>query len=85
MHRATARFWRCYRALPARVRTRADRSFALLREDPRRPSLHLKKVGIFWSVRVDVAHRAIAVADGDDFIWVWVGSHDEYNRLIGSR
>ena len=85
MHRATARFWRSYRALPERVRMRADRAFALLRENPQHPSLHLKKVGVFWSARVDDAHRAIAVPDGDDFIWVWVGSHDEYNRLIGSR
>jgi len=24
----------------------------------------------------------MAVEDGADFIWVWVGPHDEYQRLI---
>jgi hypothetical protein len=27
-------------------------------------------------------HRALATEDGPDFIWVWIGSHDEYERLI---
>jgi hypothetical protein len=30
-----------------------------------------------------MSHRALAVKDGDDFIWVWIGQHDEYDRLIG--
>ena len=28
--------------------------------------------------------RALAVKDGSDFIWFWVGKHDEYDRLIRS-
>ena len=82
MHRATGRYWRCYRRLPGEVRKRADRAFALLRENPRHPSLRFKPIGAFWSVRIDMAHRAIAVPDGDDYIWVWIGPHDEYDRLI---
>lgn len=85
MHRATGRYWRCYHELPSRVQERADAAFALLRADPRHPSLRLKRVGDFWSARIDIAHRALAVADGDDFIWVWIGTHDDYNRLIRSR
>jgi hypothetical protein len=27
-------------------------------------------------------HRALAVEDGKEFIWVWVGTHDEYERMI---
>ncbi len=68
MHRATAQFWQRYRSLPQEVLDRADKAFALLREPPRHPSLHFKKVGAFWSARVDLAHRALAVEDGDDFI-----------------
>jgi len=33
-------------------------------------------------VRVGINHRALAVEDGADFIWVWIGPHDEYRRLI---
>lgn len=64
MHRTRARFWQRYRDLPQEVRERADKAFALLREDSRHPSLHFKKVGAFWSARVDAAHRALAVEDG---------------------
>ena len=46
------------------------------------PSLHFEKVGRFWSARVGQAHRALAVEDGGDFIWVWIGGHDEYYRII---
>ena len=50
--------------------------------NPRHPSLHFKKVGKLWSVRAGPHHRALAVEDGVDFIWVWIGPHDEYERII---
>ena len=85
MHRTTGQFWQRYRNLPQEVRDRADKAFALLCEDSRHPSLHFKKVGAFWSARVDMAHRVLAVEDGEDFIWVWIGSHDEYERIVERR
>ena len=81
-HRATQRFWNCYHALAAEVRQLADRCFAVLRQDPQHPSLHFKKVGRFWSVRVGLHYRALAVASGSDVVWSWIGSHAEYDRLI---
>ena len=83
MHRTTPRFWRHFEQLPESVQRIARRNFRLLIANPRYPALHFKKVGEFWSVRVGLAHRALAVEDGRDFIWVWIGSHDEYDRLIG--
>lgn len=85
MHRTTERFWERYRALPEDVRSLADRSFQILKENPRHPSLRFKKVGNFWSARVGLAHRALAVEDGADFIWVWIGSHADYERLTRKR
>ena len=81
-HRTTKRFWELYSALPQEIRQSADKCFALIRVDPGHPSLRFKKVGKFWSARVGVAHRALAVPDGEDFTWVWIGLHDEYDRLI---
>lgn len=81
-HRATGRFWELYSALPEGVRQLADKSFLLLTKDRGHPSLRFKKVGKFWSVRVGMTHRALATSDGDDFIWVWIGLHDEYDRMI---
>lgn len=82
MHRTTDQFWKRYHALPKEVRERADKAFSLLRSNPQHRSLQFKKVGALWSARVDLAHRALAVEDGDDFIWVWIGSHDEYDRIL---
>jgi len=44
MHRANVEFWREYHALPADIRERADKQFALLRANPRHPSLQFKKL-----------------------------------------
>jgi hypothetical protein len=44
--------------------------------------LHLKKAGRFWSVRVGLHHRAVAVDAPDGLLWFWIGSHAEYDRLI---
>jgi hypothetical protein len=82
MHRATENFWRLYNDLPQEIRDKADKTFALLKENPRHPSLHFKKIGTFWSARVDITHRALAIEDDNDFIWVWIGNHDQYERLI---
>jgi hypothetical protein len=60
----------------------ARQNFDLLKEDPRHPSLHFKKIGKLWSVRVGPHHRALAVENEADFVWVWIGPHDEYERLI---
>ena len=81
-HRASAKFWQYYNQLPAKIQTLADDNFALLKANARHPSLHFKKVGRFWSARVGDHYRAIAVEDGDDFAWFWIGHHSEYDRLI---
>jgi mRNA-degrading endonuclease RelE of RelBE toxin-antitoxin system len=82
MHRTTDRFWQRYWNLPKDVQTLADKNFQLLKDNPHHPSLQLKKVGGFWSVRVGLGHRALAAEDGDHRIWVWIGSHDEYERIL---
>lgn len=45
IHTASARFWRCYDALPAEIRALADKNFALLKADPAHPSLQFKLLG----------------------------------------
>jgi uncharacterized protein (DUF427 family) len=60
----------------------ADENFELLKKDPRHSSLHFKKVGRFYSVRVGRKYRAIGAARNQDVIWFWMGSHSEYDNLI---
>jgi hypothetical protein len=82
MHRATERFWKCFEKLPEPIQELSHKNFQLLKADPRHPSLHFKKIGNFWSVRIGLDHRALALEDNDDFIWAWIGSHDDYERMI---
>ena len=84
-HRATPRFWSCYRRLPQEIQRLADRSYELLCNDRRHPSLHFKKVRELWSVRVGLHYRALANEDGEDLSWVWIGTHAEYNRLVRNQ
>ena len=60
----------------------ADRGYELLCNNPRHPSLHLKKVGELWSVRVGLHYRALAIEDANNLLWVWIGPHAEYNHLV---
>ena len=79
---ASARFWSHYPALPERVREVADQAFALFENEPQHPSLHFKKIGRFWSARVGRHHRALAIEVDDGLLWVWIGPHDDYDRLL---
>ncbi len=82
MHKTTSRFWRFLQQLPESVQNTARQNFDLLKNNPQHPSLHFKKVGKYWSARVGQDYRALAIKDGSDFTWVWIGKHDEYERLI---
>jgi hypothetical protein len=82
-HKASSRFWKAYEQLPPQVRQLADKNFALLKENPQHPSLHFKKIGKYWSVRVGIRYRALALNADGDAVWFWIGTHSEYNALIG--
>ncbi|WP_420454150.1 type II toxin-antitoxin system RelE family toxin [Rubrivirga sp.] len=82
-HFATPSFWSAYRALPGEVQSVADKNFDLLKNNPRHPSLRLKKVGAFWSARVGRNHRAVARDRSEGLVWFWIGPHAQYDRLIG--
>jgi hypothetical protein len=71
--------------LPNEVWDLADKNFRLLQRDLRHPSLQFKKVGNVWSARVGLAHRALAVEDGEDFLRVWIDCHGDYDRMVGDR
>ena len=82
MHKTTARFWSCFSKLPQSVQKLARKNYELLNENPKHPSLHFKKVGKLWSARVGMNHRALAMEDGNGYVWVWIGTHEEYDRLL---
>ena len=84
-HVTLASFWNHYDALPENVQRLADRQFERLRADPFHPSLHFKKVGRrrqLWSARVGIDYRALGMDKPEGVLWIWIGTHAEYDRLL---
>lgn len=82
-HFSSPAFWAAYARLPAAVRELADKNYALLKADPQHPSLHLKKVGRYWSVRVGLRYHALVIEVDAGLLWFWIGSHADYDALVG--
>ena len=81
-HKTTSSFWIGYEKLPPEIRGLADKNFKLLKADPFHPSLQLKKVGKVWSARVGSHYRAVATPIESGFLWIWIGTHAEYDSLL---
>ena len=58
---ASPSFWERYEELPDSIQELADKNYEILKDDPKHPSLHLKKAGKYWSVRVGRKYRALGV------------------------
>ena len=83
--KTTQQFWEHYAKLPTEVRRLADKVYALWKNDPGHSSLHFKKLAgqdALWSVRIGRQYRALARRDGNLVVWVWIGHHSEYDRLV---
>ena len=76
----TGRFKTAYRLLPDTLQGKVDKAIRLLSENPRHPSLRLKKIkgtpGI-WEARVDKSCRMTLEVHTDVYILRNVGKHDE--------
>jgi len=81
-HLASLSFWELYENLPSAIQRVADKNFELLKADPKHPSLHLKKAGKYWSVRVGMKYRALRVETDENVLWFWIGTHAEYDKLL---
>lgn len=82
MHKTIKRFWTGFYRLPVPIQQLARKNFELLKRHPRHPSLHFKKVGKLWFARIGLNYRALAVEDQQDLIWVWIGTHEEYEKML---
>jgi len=84
-HHAAPSFWSHFDMLPAEIQQLARENYELLVANPFHPSLHFKRVGLYWSVRVGRNYRALGDPAADGVLWFWIGGHDEYDRLIYGR
>jgi hypothetical protein len=81
-HYASPKFWELYRALPGDIRELANKNYQLLKSNPRYPSLHFKRIGELWSVRVGQHYRALGVDVEGGIYWVWIGTHADYDKIV---
>ena len=81
----TRHFWGCFENLPDRVQNIAKDKFGLWKRDPLHPSLHFKELAPgLWSVRITLRYRALARKKANRVIWFWIGTHEDYDRLLRS-
>jgi hypothetical protein len=81
----TTRFRTAYQALPETIRRQAHEASRLLRQNPAHPSLRFRQVHPtrpIYSAHINIQYRALGIRDADTMIWFWIGSHDEYERLL---
>lgn len=82
----TEDFLACFAALPAEVREQARRAYRLWRTNSSHPSLRFKPIrghdGLY-SVRVGRGWRALGRLEADTVTWFWIGSHADYDGLVG--
>src|SRR2546426_8201729 len=75
----TARFARDFRSLPPDIQGRAAKQFQLLLDNPRHPSLRIKKMEgtqDIWEGRITKAYRFTFQVHHDTYILRRIGAHD---------
>ena len=84
--RTAQQFRELFARLPAHVQQQAREAYRLFRDNRHHPGLHFKKVfddPPMFSARVGIAYRAVAGLDGSTLVWFWIGSHADYDKLLG--
>lgn len=61
-----------------------------MKANPEHPSLQFKKPGEsrgqeWWSARVILNYRALAIKRPDGYFWFWIGDHETYDSLISQK
>lgn len=75
---STERFVKDYKRLSQRLQRQVDKALGLLLEDPRHPSLQVKKIKGAkdrWEGRVTLHYRLTFTIQGDAYLLLRVGTH----------
>jgi len=81
--RGTPQFWELYRSLPPHVRAAARKAYEQFFENPAHPGLHVERLRSdrrAWSVRITRDYRAVALRSGEEWVWIWIGDHKDFDR-----
>ncbi len=78
-------FWKGYSKLPSDIKDIAKKQYKLFAFDPYHASLHFKRVHSskpIYSARINRAYSAVGILNNNIIIWFWIGSHDDYDKLL---
>ena len=78
-------FWKGYAKLPKEIKILAKKQYRLFAFDAYHSSLHFKRVHStkpIYSARINRNYRVVGVLNNNIIIWFWVGSHNEYDKLL---
>jgi hypothetical protein len=81
--RAAPEFWHLYRQLAPEIQSATRKAYYLFSQNPAHPGLRLERLRVdsrAWSVRITRDYRAVAIRHGDDWLWFWIGTHQQFDR-----
>jgi len=94
LNRRTVSFRAMFDALPSAIRAAAVAAFRMFVANPAHPGLRAHALAptgrgrhLPGSVTVSVTmkYRAIYVVRDDVNVWYWIGSHADYDALVGKK
>jgi hypothetical protein len=71
-----------FNGLPVEVQELALRNYERFKANPYHSSVHFARVAGCWSVHAGRGYRALATEIDAEFIWSWIGSRNDYDRMI---
>jgi hypothetical protein len=82
----TEQFHKLFARLPEQIKDQAREAYKQFRQNPYHPNLRFKQVHPsqpIYSIRISRGYRAVGEKEGDEITWFWIGSHFDYDKLIG--
>ncbi len=86
----TQKFRQQFLKLPPKIKEVAKKNYQLWQENSFHPSLEFKPVkpqDNIWSVRIGIGWRALGImkVSEEKIVWFWVGSHGDYDKILGRK
>ena len=80
-------FWKLFANLPLEIKNLSKDTYKNWKEYPSHPSIHFEKIKSIkkynaYSVRIGLNYRALCYVENNTAYWFWIGSHEEYNKII---
>mgnify|MGYP001344808296 CR=1 FL=1 len=78
-----ASFIKTFDKLPIEIKRQTVETYIKWKLNPKMLSLDFKNIRKnIYSIRVGLNYRAFAKKDKDTYMWFWIGSHEDYNKMI---